>query len=44
MAVKISKVPEHLESFLFGLMFGMGFSIAAAVLHFVAGIISGAPK
>lgn len=33
---------KALENFLFGLFFGMGFSIAAAVLHFIAGFLGGA--
>ena len=33
---------KHLENFLFGLCFGMGFAIAAAVLKFIGGLIAGA--
>lgn len=33
---------KAISDFLFGLCFGAGFAIAAAVLHFIAGIIGGA--
>ncbi len=33
---------KAISDFLFGLFFGMGFAIAAAVLHFIAGLIGGA--
>ncbi len=33
---------KAVENFLFGLCFGMGFMIAYAVLHFIAGLIGGA--
>lgn len=31
---------KALDNFLFGLCFGMGFAIAAAVLHFIGALIS----
>lgn len=31
---------KAVENFLFGLCFGMGFALAAAVLHFIGAIIS----
>lgn len=31
---------KAIQDFLFGLCFGMGFSIAAAVLHFIASFLS----
>jgi hypothetical protein len=31
---------KAVTDFLFGLLFGMGFNIAAAVLHFIASLIS----
>lgn len=31
---------KSVENFLFGLCFGMGFAIAAAVLHLIASLIS----
>ena len=33
---------KAVDNFLFGLCFGMGFAIAAAVLHFIATLIAGA--
>jgi len=30
---------EHLKNFLFGLFFGMGFAIAAAVCHFIGSFL-----
>jgi hypothetical protein len=33
---------KAVEHFIFGLCFGMGFAIAQALLHFIAGLIAGA--
>lgn len=33
---------KALQDFLFGLCFGMGFALAAAVLHLIGALISGA--